>query len=258
MTRRFILIFAAVTLFVSVGCSSDDTTVVVPPVDFYEAHGDFTNLLVGDGSVDTRMNVHLGSALNIANEILPNGTALDRGLLLAAPQETASIGISLFFGDGTVLNTGEQFPLTRDRSYVFMAVGHVSETQGVLKPTLLQLTPLASPGYGKVQFRFVHALAGNPIPVDVHVNGEIITNVAFGSASAAVTFDARSAGQDSLLVVPTGVTPDGSNEILKSTGHILFFMDTHFDAIMSHHPRSVFDGDVSGQAVLLLIPPHGS
>ena len=47
---------------------------------------------------------------------------------------------------------GEQFPLTRDRSYVFMAVGHVSETQGVLKPTLLQLTPLASPGYGKVQF----------------------------------------------------------------------------------------------------------
>ena len=254
MTTRLWVILAAMAVILSGGCSSDDSDPVVPPdVDIFEAYGDFYNFLVGDGTVDTRMDVRLGTNLHVASDIPPNGGERERALILAAEQETASIGIYLTAGDGSVLNDGEQFPLTKDRHYVFMALGHVDETQGSLKPSLLQLAPLASPGISKVQFRFVHALAGTPDPIDVHVNGQVITNIQYGSASPAATFDARPVGQDSLLVVPTGVTPDGDNEIWKSTGHILFFMDSHYDGVLTHHPRSIFDGDVTGQAEVVLL-----
>jgi len=222
-------------------------------VDLYEAHGDFANLMVGDGTIDTRMSVQLGTEVTVADQVLPNGIALDRTLLLGAAQESAYIGITLSNGSGTILNEGEEFSLTADRHYVFFAFGHIDEIQGALKPTLLKLNPLASPGVSRVQLRFVHGLAGNPNPVDVHVNGEVIESVAYGSASTPVIFEARPVGQDSLLVVPAGVTPNGSNEIWKSTGQILFYMDSHYEAVLSHHANSLFDGDILGQASLLLV-----
>jgi hypothetical protein len=251
MRKRLVMILSAVALILNVGCSSDDDPVVVPPVDLFTAHGDFINLLVGDGTVDTRMNVRMGLDLTVAHQVMPNGAAVFQDLLLAATPETASIGFLLSNGDGTILNDGEQFSLTRDRSYVFMAMGHIDTTSGAIQPKLLQLDPLASPGTGKVQFRFIHALAGNPIAVDVHVNGELISNVAFGTASAPVTFDARSVGKDDLVIVPANVVPDGSNEIWKSSGQILFFEGSHYDAVLAHHPRTIFDGDASGQAAIL-------
>ena len=252
MLRLSLLLLVAISMCFVVGCSSDDD-IVVPPAELYEAHGDFTNFLVGDGSVDTRMNVHLGTSLMVADNISPHETALDEELLLGSELETASIGITLTYGGGAVLNEGEEFSLIRDRRYLFMACGLVSAATGQLKPTLLQLTPLAKPGVGHVQFRFVHTLAGNPIAVDVHVNGEVISNVGYGTVSTAVTFAARPIGQDELLVVPTGVTPDGTNEIWKSTGQLLFVMDEHYDGVLTHHPKSVFDGDINGRPSMKLI-----
>ena len=199
------------------------------------------------------MSVQLSSDLSVADNISPNQTSLDEEFLLGFEQETVAVSISLTHGDGTTLNGGEEFLLIKDRRYLFMACGLVSETTGSLKPTLIRMTPLAKPGVGKVQFRFIHTLAGNPVPVDIHVNGEVISNIAYGAASAAVVFDARPVGQDKLLVVPTGVTPDGTNEIYSSTGHLLFVMDEHYDGVLAHHPLSVFDGDVNGNPAMVLI-----
>jgi hypothetical protein len=251
MTKRLLLLLTA--LITLLGCSSDDESVVVPPVDLFEAHGDFTNLLVGDGLVDTRMSVRLGPSLSVSDNIDPNRTRFFATLLLADVQETASIEVFLTSGDGATLNGGEQFPLRKDREYVFMAVGHVDSTQGTLKPTLIQLNPLASPGVSRVQFRFVHALAGAPFPVDVYVNGLQLTNVEYGSASAPVTFNRRPVSQDSLAVVSAGLTPDGSNEIWKANGTLLFLGESHYDAVLAHHPKSKFDGDVQGNALMIFI-----
>jgi hypothetical protein len=252
MAKRNLLVGAILMIGLLSGCSSDDE-VVVPPADLYEARGDISNFLVGDGTIDTRMSVRLSANVGVADNILPNQTSLDESFLLGSDNETVNIGISLTHGDGTILNDGEEFTLIHDRRYLYIACGLVSEASGTLKPTLLKMTPLAKPGAGKVQFRFIHALAGNPVAVDVHVNGEVISNVSYGAVSAPVIFTARPVGQDELLVVPTGVTPDGSNEIFKSTGHLLFFMDEHYDGVLAHHPKSIYDGDVNGQAALVRI-----
>lgn len=252
MRESRFLVVCALTLCLVGGCSDDDE-IVVPPAELYEASGDISNFLVGDGTVDTRMSVQLGSTLDVVKNVPPNSTHLGAEFLLGSEQETAAIGISLSTGDGTVLNAGEEFTLDRDRHYLFMAIGLINEATGPRKPTLLQMTPLAKPGVSKVQFRFVHALAGNPQAVDVHVNGEVISNVEYGAVSAPVTFTARPVGQDELAVVPAGVTPDGTNEIWLSTGHLLFFMDEHYDGVLAHHPKSYFDGDVNGQPAMVII-----
>lgn len=252
MKKGLMIILAILTMSLALGCSSDDDPVVAPPADIIEAHADVANFLVADGTVDTRLTVKLGTSITVAENVSPNGMSLDGSLILGSDTETAPLAISLTHGDGSTLNPGEEFLLVKERRYLLLACGMYGVMSGQTKPTLLQLTPMAKPGVGKVHFRFIHAMPGHTDPVDVHVNGEVISNVAYGSASNPVTFAARPVGQDDLRVVPVGVIPDGTNEIWMSTGHLLFFMDEHFDGVLAHHPKSAFDGDVNGDPVVVL------
>ncbi len=255
MTRKTLLIIAGIVLLLIAGCSDDDP-VTPPKAKIYTAAGNFHNFLVADGAVDTRLSVLQGADINIANHIVPNGAAINRGLLLDKPQVTSSLSFFLSGGDGTILNPAEVFPLEHDQRYIFMALGNIYTAQGQLKPTLMQMPALAAPAAGKVAFRFTHALAGAPGPVDVHVNGQIITNLVFGKASATVTFDARAAGEDTLIIVPTGVEPDGNNEIWKDTGSTTFLADRDYESIMAHNARDAFNGDINGTVQVFLLESH--
>ena len=240
-------------LFLLCGCTSSDED-PVEPVDPNAAVGIFTNVLVGDGTVDTRMSVRNNNDTeDVASGILPNVTTVDNDILLGGTQDTARLGILLTAGPGTILNVREPITLTIDVTYSYVACGHIDAVDGDLQPKFLMLDPLSTPGVGKAQFRLVHALAGNPIPVDVHVNGEVIANVAYGTQSPAVVFDTRPLGQDDLTIVPTGVTPDGTNEIWKSSGQILFAMNSHTDGVLAHYARSAYEGDVAGEAIVVFV-----
>jgi len=252
MNKSMLLILLLTIGLLVVGCSDDDE-VIAPPSDIHEARADISNFLVGDGVTDTRMNVQMSVNVAVAQNVEPNKTELDATLLLGSASQTSPVEILRSYGDGTVLNDGQEFSLVKDQRYLFMAIGNVAMDSGPQKPALLQLVPLAKPGVGRVQFRFVHALAGNPAAVDVHVNRKVLTNVAYGQADPAVVFDARPVGQDELIVVPTGEAPDGTNEIYKSIGHLLFFMDEHYDAVLGHHPKSLHIGDVVGSPAMVLI-----
>lgn len=253
MKKLMLLILLLAVGLIVTGCSDDDDNVTVPPTELHEAHADISNFLVGDGTTDTRLNVRMSSSVEVTTGVEPNQTDLDATLLLGSASQTSPVEMLLSYGDGTVLNDGQEFGLVEGRRYLFMAIGHVEVTSGITKPTLLQLNPMAKPGVGRVHFRFIHALAGNPVAVDVHVNDEVITNVAYGQAGTPVTFDARPVGQDDLRVVPTGVVPDGTNEIYMSTGQLLFTMDEHYDGVLGHHPQSIHDGDVNGNTAMILI-----
>ena len=100
---------------------------------------------------------------------------------------------------------------------------------------------------------------GSPGPVDVHVNGMVISNLVYGRASAPVTFDARAANGDSLVVVPTGVIPDGNNGIWQSMGTSLFLADRDYEAIMGHTPMARFgEADELAGAVVWLASESAS
>ena len=137
--------------------------------------------------------------------------------------------------DGTPLNPGEQFTLERDKRYVLVGLGSILVSAGQLRPQLVQLDALRLPGDGKAVVRFTHGLARSPDPVDIYVNGEVVRSIGFAQSSAPPELDARAENEDSLIMVATGVVPDGSNEIYRSVGATLFrsgrawqkFVDTH-------------------------------
>jgi len=251
MNRLMILVTAGLFLLVGAGCSSDDDPVVVGPPQIYTALTNFHNHLVADGTVDTQLSLNQGPGINLANHIVPGGVAVDRTLLLDAAQESSALNFFLTGGDGTILNQDEAFPLERDKNYIHIALGSLYVAQGQLRPTLMQLPALEAPPAGEVTFRFTHALAGSPAPIDIYVNGEKITNLVYGRASAPVVFSARTDSDDTLVIVPTGVTPDGSNEIWQSTGS-LFKADRDYEVVLGHIPKFAFNGDINGRAAVYL------
>jgi hypothetical protein len=255
MRKKFLLILGLLSLLslcVMTGCSSEDDPVVPTNPQIFNATGNFHNFLVADGSVDTRLSFRQGPDINLANHIVPNGTATNRNLLLDNRETASAINFFLTDGDGTLLNQGEVFNLTADARYVFMALGHLYTVQGQTRPTLLQLDALAAPPAGQVAFRFTHALAGTPGSVDVHVNDQVIQNLVYGKASNTLVFSAREPDKDSLIVVPTGVDPAGGNTLIQIVDQSLFLADRDYEAILAHLPRLGFNGDINGGARLFL------
>ncbi len=252
MKRLLAALMMTTTVLVLGACSSDDDVVVPPNIDIYTAQGNFHNYLVGDGQVNTNLSVQMGLGLVVANHVVPGGVAISRTLLLDDPAQTSPLEIFLTLGDGTILNSGETFPLVSNQRYVFMALGDVNSSQGQLQPTFLQLNPMAAPPAGEVNFRFTHAMAGSPDPVDVYVNGEIISGLSFGNVSDVHTFSARSSGQDSLLVVPAGEIPNGTNEIWHSINSTLFSAGLDYETILAHVANEGFNGDIGGNAAIYL------
>lgn len=233
-------------LFLATGCASEDDPVVPENPDVYTATGDFFNFLVGDGSIDTQASFRQGNDIKLGDYILPNGAATNRGLLLDSPAQASSLRFFLTKGDSTILNPGEIFNLNNRGDYVFLAIGDVMDQGGQTRPTLLQMDVLADPPPGKVRFRFSHALTGRTGAVDVHVNGETLTNVRFGHESAAILFDAAPAGQDDLVVVPTGQDPNGPEVLWAARGDDLFDDGDAIDAFFAHKPHDLYYGDIVG------------
>jgi hypothetical protein len=240
-----------------VGCGDDEDSPTTPPTpDVYTATANLHNHVVADGTVDTQMSFRQGETINLANHILPGGVAIDRGLLLDDPTQQSEITMFLTGGDGTALNPGQQFTLERDRRYVFIGLGSISVSSGQLRPQLVQLDALRDPGEGKVVFRFTHALAGSPDPVDLYVNDEVVQNIGFAQSSPQLEFDARAENQDSLIIVATGVVPDGTNEIYRVEASTLFQSDRDYEAVLGHKPRLGFNGDINGRLGLFLSEAH--
>jgi hypothetical protein len=112
---------------------------------------------------------------------------------------------------------------------------------------------LADPPAGRVRFRFSHALTGWTGAVDVHVNGQVLANVRYGHEFPSVVFDARPAGRDSLVVVPTGEDPDGPFALWAERGADLFDADGAVEAILTHEPFDLYHGDIAGAYEVLLL-----
>jgi hypothetical protein len=256
MNKGLYLLLAICIVSVIGGCSGDEDPVVSPEPEVYTASGNFHNFLVGDGTIDTRLSFRQGADISLANHIMPNGAAIDRSMLLADPKQNTPLSFYLSGGDGTILNSGEVFSVERDRRYIFVALGDISAASGQLAPTLLQMDALEAPPAGQVVFRITHALAGSPGPIDVYVNDQVISNLEYGAHSQPVAFDARAANQDDLIVVPAGVTPDGSNEIWNSQDASLFVADRDYEALMGHVASMGFNGNINGRAALFLHEAH--
>ena len=105
---------------------------------------------------------------------------------------------------------------------------------------------LAEPPALRVRFRFTHALAGWTGAVDVHVNGQVLSNVRYGHESADVAFYARDAGQDTLVVVPASLQPDGPYVLWSRRGADLFDEGDVVDAFFVHETHDPYRGDVTG------------
>jgi len=233
-------------LLLTAACSTEDDPVVPPGPDGYTALGDFHNLLVGDGAIDTRASFRQGTDVALGDHILPNGAALGRTLLLDSPAQADALTFFLTEGDGTVLNRGEVFNLNNTGEFVFLALGDVRMTDGQTRPTLLQMDALAPPPADRVRLRFSHALTGWTGAVDVHVDGEVLADVRYGHEFAPVTFFARAAGQDSLVVVPAGEDPDGPYVLWEARGEDLFAGGNAYEAFLVHEPFQSVHGDIAG------------
>ena len=250
MKRLAALLFPALILVG--GCSPENDPVVPENPDLYTATGDFHNFLVGDGSIDTRASFRQGNDIKLGDHIVPNGASTNRGLLLDSPAQASSLKFFLTEGDSTVLNQGEIFNLNNRGDYVFLAIGDVQDPSGQTRPTLLQMDALSDPPLNQVRFRFSHALTGWTGAVDVHVNGEILTNVRYGHESEAILFDARAADQDTLIVVPTGQDPDGVHVLWNARGVDLFDEGDAVDAFFAHEPHDSYFGDIVGEYQVLI------
>jgi hypothetical protein len=249
--KRKLLLLPALLLFAA--CTAEDDPVVPPGPDVYTATGDFHNLLVGNGSIDTRTSFLQGNIVRLGDYILPNGAARDRGLVLNSPAQAVALRFYLTEGDGTFLNPGEVFNLNNRGDYAFMAFGDVRDESGPTRPTLLQMDALADPPAGAVRFRFFHALAGWTGAVDVHVNGRVLANVRYGHETAPVLFDARSAGEDSLVVVPAGEDPGGPYALWADRGADLFDAGTPYEVVLVHEPLDLYYGDVAGRYRVIIL-----
>jgi hypothetical protein len=174
---------------------------------------------------------------------------IDRPLSLSAASETAAVGIQLT-SDKTLLNQGQVFQLKQDERATYTAIGVLGSTDELLKPRLVQRAALSSPSTGQFHLRFIHALAGNPIDLDIHVNGHVVSGLGFGESSP--TLALTPTDQHSLIVVPAGEQPNGQNEIMNLE-HSLFSADFRYDAALTHEPMERTNGDINGRAWLHVI-----
>ena len=101
MKSVLLMLLLTLALF-CVGCSGDDE-VVAPPAEVYEAHADISNFLVGNGTVDTRMDVRLSANVRVAEDINPLNTVLDADLLLGSEQQTTPVELADYRVHGAAL-----------------------------------------------------------------------------------------------------------------------------------------------------------
>lgn len=245
MHRRLSLYALSSLLVLLAACGGTDT-IAPPQPEYFTATGDFWNFVVLDGSLDTRITVHQGEQFMPADQVLPGGGATARNLTLTAESQNVSLGFFLSYTDSTVQNPGETFPTAEGRHHVYVAMGRPWTTNAAVAPTIVQMDPVAEPDAGHVAVRFVHALAGAPGAVDVHVNGQTFSGLAFGQETGTITFPTRGAGQDSLYVMPAGAAPDPDTALWKNLGGSLFANGARYDCFLGHLPQDLYNGDAGG------------
>lgn len=245
--KRTTLLLALAALLSVAACGDDDPATPTPPA-VHEATADFWNFLVADGATDTRLTFFKDTDTAIDTGILPIGGTSGHTIALSDPSASAVLGYALSNPAGTSLEASASYPMEENRRYRLAACGILGSSDLNSRPRMVQMDALEAPAAGQVTLRAFHALAGNPVAVDVHVNGLVIAGLDFGEATPAVTFAARAADQDTLLIVPAGQEPDGSNEIIAARGISLFNADTRYELTVVHQTSGIYNGDVNGAA----------
>jgi len=246
--QRALLAFACIGALLALGaCSSDDdpSRPVVP--DDPEALADFWNFLVADGTMDTRLDFFQDSNREITTGIGPAEGSTRHVIHLASATADANLGYRLTNPASVPLESSGAFPMVGNRRYRLVVCGVLDESDPNLAPRMVQMDSLAAPtSLANVTFRIFHSLAGNPVEVDVYVNDKIITGLGFGEVSAPVTFTARAASQDALVIVPAGQVPNGSNEIYGTRDSSLFSPGHRYEATVLHAPTGTTMGNING------------
>jgi len=227
-------------------CGGDDNTTEPPVPVKYETKADFWNLLVADGATDTRLDFFQDSDRSIAINIVPFGGSTKNKIDLADASSSVVLGYKLSNPGAIPLQYSQSFPMTENGRDRFVVCGILGSVDPDVTPRMVQMDSLAAPTAGNVTLRAFHALAGNPMDVDIHVNGQVIANLGFGEASAPITFAARAADQDSLVVVPAGQMPGSGNDIYATRGSSLFSPGTRCELTLGHKTSGIYNGDVNG------------
>jgi hypothetical protein len=227
-------------------CSGDDDPTEPPVTVKHETKADFWNLLVADGSTDTRLDFFRDSDESIATNISPFGGSTRNKIDLTAASSSVVLGYKLSNPDAVPLHASQAYTLTENRRDRFVVCGILGSVDPAVEPRMVQMDSLAAPAASNVTLRAFHALAGSPIEVDIHVNGQVIAGLGFGEASAPITFAARAADQDDLVVVPAGVLPGTGNDIYATRGSSLFSAGTRVELTVGHKTSGLYNGDVNG------------
>jgi hypothetical protein len=227
-------------------CSGDDDPTEPPDPATHETKADFWNLLVADGSTDTRLDFFRDSDGSIATSISPFGGSTRNKIDLTAASSSVVLGYKLSNPGAVPLQSSQAYTLTENRRDRFVVCGILGSVDPDVAQRMVQMDSLAAPAASDVTLRAFHALAGNPIDVDIHVNGQVIAGLGFGEASAPITFAARAADQDDLVVVPAGVLPGTGNDIYATRGSSLFSAGKRVELTVGHRTSGLHNGDVNG------------
>jgi hypothetical protein len=236
-----------------VACGDDDSPSEPPTPSSYEAAADFWNVLVADGTIDTRLNFFRDSPDKpYGTNIIPFGGSTNNKVDLAEASSSVVLGYTLSNPGAIALQESQSFSMADNRHDRFVVCGILGSGDPDVAPRMVQMTTLTAPSASTITLRAFHALAGSPVDVDIHVNGEVITGLGFGEASAPVTFAARAENQDSLVIVPTGETPGTGNDLYATRDSSLFSAGTRCELMIGHRTSGMNNGDVNGQIEISL------
>ena len=232
--KRYCFALSLFFLLSLAACGGDDDPTEPPVPVTHATKGDFWNLLVADGATDTRLDFFRDPDSSIATNIVPFGGSTNNVIDLAAPSSSVVLGYTPSNPGASPLLSSQSFSMTENGRDRFVVCGILGSGDPDLAPRMVQMDSLAAPASSDITLRACHALAGNPIDVDIHVNGQVIAGLGFGEASAPVTFAAREADQDTLVVVPAGQLPGSGNDLYATRGSSLFSAGTRCELTMGH------------------------
>lgn len=245
--KRLSVAMALGVLLALGACGGDDDPANPGTPESYSATVGFWNFLVADGSTDTRLDFFHDTDSPLATNVLPLGGADGLPVTLAAASSSPVLGYKLSYPGAVPLEASNAFPMNDGDHYRIKVCGVLGSADPDLAPRMVQMEDLAAPATGSVTLRVFHALAGSPVAVDIHVNGRTISGLNYAEASDPVSFAARSADQDTMLIVPAGQAPNGSNEIIAVRGASLFSGNTRNEVTLVHQTSGLYNGDVNGE-----------
>ena len=125
-------------------CSGDDDPTKPPVPVTHETKADFWNLLVADGSTDTRLDFFRDSDGSIATNIVPFGGSTKNKIDLTAASSSVVLGYTLSNPGATPLQSSQAYTLTENRRDRFVVCGILGSVDPDVAPRMVQLDSLAA------------------------------------------------------------------------------------------------------------------